>query len=81
MCKYVFANADHTIVQRLEDGATFEWLRHTHPSNLHGYIAEQWRNEGCPVPALYTAPEPAKTPDDFARRTRRSAGVDRRPAR
>src|SRR5262249_4820786 len=81
MSKYVFANAEHTLVKRVEDGATFEIERHQHPSNVHGFIAEQWRAEGCPTPAPYKAPEPVKAtvPDDQARARRRAAGDHRRP--
>src|SRR5262249_27585131 len=76
--KYVFANAEHTLVRCVDDGSTFELPRHTNPANIHGFAAERWRAEGCPQPAPFEAPEPAKTPDDFARRARRTASDDRR---
>ena len=80
--KYVFANAEHTIVKRLEDGSTFEWSRHVHPSNIHGFAAERWRGDGCPTPAPFEAPHKAPVmPDDADRRRRRDAGSDRSPAR
>jgi hypothetical protein len=74
--KYQFANPEHTIIRRLSDGATFEIERHQHPSNVHGAIAEQWRREGCSLPAPYRAA--TVTPDDNARARRRGAGDDRR---
>jgi hypothetical protein len=78
MSEYQFTNPEHTLVKCLDDGSTFELPRHVHPSNVHGFAAERWRRDGCPLPESYKAPEPAKTPDDFARRTRRGAGEDRR---
>jgi hypothetical protein len=78
--KYQFANAEHTIV-RAEDGSTFELPRHTHPSNIAGHAAEQWRREGCPTPDPYQELEPVRVPDDADRRRRRGAGDEqqRRP--
>jgi len=78
MSRYVFTDPQHTTVKCLDDGSTFEWVRYTHPSNLHGFAAERWRADGCPTPEPYAAPV---TPDDHARRVRRSAGDDRRAAR
>ena len=79
MSKYVFANPAHTLVKRLDDGATFELPRHTHPSNIHGHAAEEWRRQGCPTPAPYAETvKPSVVPDDYARRARRSASDDRR---
>ena len=72
--KYQFTNPEHTRVRR-EDGAEFTIERHEHPANVHGAIAEQWRNEGCPQPEAYKAPV---APDDQARTRRRTAGDDRR---
>ena len=80
MTAYVYANANHTIIRRLSDGATFEIERHQNPANVHGAIAEQWRADGCPTPEPYKAPESARAPDDHARRTRRGAGDERRRA-
>jgi hypothetical protein len=81
MSNYAFMNPEHTIVKCLDDGSTFELPRHVHPSNIAGHAAERWRAAGCPLPESYKAPEPATTPDDFARRVRRDASSDRRPAR
>ena len=75
--KYQFANTEHKIV-RAEDGATFEIERHQHPSNVHGFAAERWRAEGCPAPAPYQVPQPARTPDDQARAQRRAGDEQRR---
>jgi len=73
--KYVFANQDHTLVRCVDDGATFELPRHTHPSYINGYAAERWRAEGCPTPEAYQA---VVTPDDQARSRRRAASDDQR---
>src|SRR5262245_48433412 len=78
MSKYVFADAEHTIVKCLDDGSTFELPRHVHPSNINGFAAERWRADGCPAPEAYKAPV---APDDQARAQRRAASDDRRNAR
>ena len=79
MSKYVFANAEHTLVRCVDDGSTFELPRHTHPSNIHGHAAEEWRRQGCPTPEPYAEPvKAAVMPDDQARARRRAGGDDRR---
>jgi len=62
MSEYQYVNAEQTRIRRLSDGAEFTIERHEHPSNVHGFIAEQWRAEGCPTPSPYKAPEPARVP-------------------
>ena len=65
---YVFADKDHTVIKCTEDGSTFEWPRHTHPSNIDGFAAERLREAGCPWPAPYKPPAP-RVPDDKCARS------------
>jgi hypothetical protein len=76
---YRFTDHSKTTIVNTETGATLEWdpVRSQIVSD-HGFAGEAYRAAGSPQPESYKAPEPAKTPDDFARRTRRGAGEDRR---
>ena len=56
MTKYAFADAAHSVIKNTETGATFEWPRHVHISNVQGHAAEQFRADGCPWPAPFVAP-------------------------
>jgi hypothetical protein len=76
MSKWVFADANHSVIKNVATGLSFEWPRHVHISNVHGHAAEAFRNQGCPWPLPYQADAPkAKpaTPDDNARSRRREA--------
>jgi hypothetical protein len=78
MSKYVFMNAEHTLVRCLDDGSTFELPRHTSPANIAGHAAERWRAAGCPTPDPHQELEPVRVPDDHARAQRRVSDERRR---
>ena len=67
MTKYAFADAAHSVIKNTETGATFEWPRHVHISNVQGHAAEQFRADGCPWPAPFVAPKPVETPKPVAK--------------
>jgi len=55
---YKFADAEQTTVVR-DDGATFPWQKGAEPgavgAQLGGFVGEDYRTEGCPMPAAFGA--------------------------
>jgi hypothetical protein len=82
--KYRFGNAEHTLVVRDDDGATFPWNPVAgRPVSDLGHVYEQWLTDGQPQPAPYEPPEPIAAPrvaasEQDRRRLRESADA---PAR
>jgi hypothetical protein len=75
MHSYRFFNVERTVVVR-DDGATFPWDDRNTPgwngNELHGFVGEDYRLDGCPPPGPYVPPPPPV--DDHDRRRRREAG-------
>jgi len=74
---YRFVDKTRTMIVHEESGHVLEWSPVTNKIvSDHGHAGEAYRSAGSPLPLPPV--EPAKTPDDHARRLRRAEGDDRR---
>jgi len=75
---YRFTDHSKTTIINTQTGSTLEWNPVTNQLvSDHGFAAEAYRSAGSPLPLPAVEPvKPATTPDDHARRLRRSAGDD-----
>ena len=77
---YRFTDHSKRTIVNTETGATLEWdpVRSQIVSD-HGHAGEAYRSAGSPQPLPPV--EPARMPDDHARRVRRGAGDEQRSIR